>query len=443
MAPEAEASLAFSFWHHQVYLPDQPTIMLIGIIHVNTSLSLPVIHVVIAPFSMQIRAEIELLGNDLLLLYQFAQLNRLSMQLVSAPWLLEPVYIPKPWGREIWYTGIETRGQALVKGIIGSLPLAWLLALFPQSPYKNLILLKVLDPLPDEVFGDLYFELHQEKEEVYVVTHVDQAAWPDGIGQIQLGFDIEKLQKFDDLEAFKCAYLDVVRAYENVRRTLDAKLDNVRQSNAVALGAPADVQQLKQWMDEISQHIENKDLLNDELMLRMDMNSFVSSVPIKVGDAIAIPKYVPHALQHGVRVVEFQTPVYERKILSFAQKVLTQDHWDTEEAIAIASFESTHKVNYDLLLEDKYVRVERIVTFEDFIVHRIHLKNGSSYQSLDCTYALIMVIQGELILSSGEANKQKVIVGETLLLPKMLAGTYSFVSDSSCLFLYAVPGEAN
>ena len=75
---------------------------------------------------------------------------------------------------------------------------------------------------------------------------------------------------------------------------------------------------------------------SEEKNLRQEMNSFTSMHTLRVGDVISIPTYTPHALQHGVRAIEFQTPHYERQILSFAQKVLTQSDWDTESAIANA-----------------------------------------------------------------------------------------------------------
>ncbi|MBT6892720.1 MAG: hypothetical protein HOA25_14560, partial [Gammaproteobacteria bacterium] len=45
---------------------------------------------------------------------------------LSRPLELETVSIPKPWGREIWYSGIEQRGVSTVKGV----PLPWLLSVF-------------------------------------------------------------------------------------------------------------------------------------------------------------------------------------------------------------------------------------------------------------------------------------------------------------------------
>ena len=96
---------------------------------------------------------------------------------------LEPARIPKPWGQEVWFTGVEERGVCLFHRWSAQLPIPWVQAAAPGafagSPAEPLVLLKILDPVAQEVVGDLYFELHEEKREVYVVTHIDPEAWPD------------------------------------------------------------------------------------------------------------------------------------------------------------------------------------------------------------------------------------------------------------------------
>ena len=64
------------------------------------------------------------------------------------------------------------------------------------------------------------------------------------------------------------------------------------------------------------------------------MDGFTSIKELRLGDVIKVPTWTPHSPQHGIRVIEFQTPTYERYIISFEQRVLTQEHWDSEHAIA-------------------------------------------------------------------------------------------------------------
>ena len=138
------------------------------------------------------------------------------------PLLLEPLSIPKPWGQEIWFTGIEARGVChFVDGACRT-PIPRLQAAVPDatlgSPGTPPVLLKILDPSAEPVTGDLYFELHDEKREVYVVTHVDSEAWPDGVGAIRYGFDPARVAAAGGPAAFRAAYLAAVQDYERIRR---------------------------------------------------------------------------------------------------------------------------------------------------------------------------------------------------------------------------------
>jgi len=287
---------------------------------------------------------------------------------------LSPVIIPKPWGREIWYTGIEERGvaNACNQGLLTPLPL--LLSALPRGFCNNrqqsLVLLKTLDPLPDRDRGDLYFELHQQKREVYVVTAIDEQCWPDGRGAIRFGFDQQRRALYADDEAFRAAFLAAVKAYEKIRRKID-DLSN----------APA---QQQQWRDQ-------------EAQLRSEMESFGGELSLELGDVVKVPCLTPHSLQHGVRTIEFQTPVYERLIISFNQQVLTQDHWDSEAAVALMNLEPVVQEPSVCLIDEPGLRAERIVAFDDFDVLRVRLSSGRDYRPTDIVdYCLLVAITGEL-----------------------------------------------
>jgi len=93
---------------------------------------------------------------------------------LDAPVKLEPVTVAKPWGREIWHSAIEARGESAVRTAAGSVSLSrYLEAAGIEAP---VILLKVLDPHPTPVLGDLYFEVHARKRELYIVTAIDRKA---------------------------------------------------------------------------------------------------------------------------------------------------------------------------------------------------------------------------------------------------------------------------
>ncbi|MDE0272362.1 MAG: hypothetical protein OXP11_14280 [Gammaproteobacteria bacterium] len=274
----------------------------------------------------------------------------------SAPVKLEPVTVAKPWGREIWHSAIEARGESAVRTAAGSVPLSrYLEAAGIKAP---VILLKVLDPHPTPILGDLYFEVHERKREVYIVTAIDREAWPDGHGRIRLGMDQARRQSYGNDDAFRAAYLAAVRAYERERRAIDA---GERPSGAA------------------------------EQQRRAAMEAFTACAPLQVGDVVTVPPWTPHALQHGVRVVEFQTPTYERRVISFAQKVLTQGHWDSEDAIARMSLDPPQQTPFEPVAPG----VERIAAFDDFGVWRAALDpHRPTALPADAPYALCMAIGG-------------------------------------------------
>jgi len=329
----------------------------------------------------------------------FARQHGVPVVELGAPLRLDPVAIPKPWGRELWFTGIEARGQAGVRADGGSAPLPWLLSVAAGeilgNGFNSLNLLKILDPFPDPVYGDLYFELHQEKREVYVVTRVDPASWPAGRGAIRYGFDPRVRAAYPDEQAFRSAYLHSVRAYEQVRREIDRREDAWRSAEGYGPKDPVPVPTLRRWRAAHPPRLRRA-----EVEARGAMERFTQLLPVAVGDVIEVPTHLPHALQHGVRTVEFQTPVYERRILSFAQKVLTQDHWDTAAAVQQMRLEPPARPRTRAVVEGPGATRERIVAFDDFLVDRWQLLPGSrSVLSRQDSYALAMAVEGEITVA--------------------------------------------
>lgn len=284
----------------------------------------------------------------------------------AAPVRLLPVNIPKPWGQEIWYTGMETRGESRVLIGANEVPLSTYLRSDPAAltQHHDVLLLKVLDPKPDDVLGDLYFEVHEEKQEVYVVTHVDPQAWPNGEGGIRFGMHQGKRRQYANDNDFRAAYLRTVQDYEKLRRQIDEQ------------GAAIDPA--------------------DEAAARAAMDAFADVRALQVGDVVRVPTWTPHSLMHGVRVVEFQTPTYERFIIAFAQQVLTQDHWDSPHAIAHMHLDRPAAE----VFEEVQPGVERIARFDDFNVWRIDLASAGQLQlPQHLPYAVCMCLTAETSVS--------------------------------------------
>lgn len=324
---------------------------------------------------------------------QFAHHFQVPVLELHRPLVLVPVVIPKPWGREIWYTGIEARGQSGVAGEGGQMPLPWLLSIAREEVLGargELGLLKILDPLPDPVYGDLYFELHETKHEVYVVTGVDSDSWPGGEGAIRFGFDPMVTAEHASDSAFRRAYLASVRNYRDIRCRIDEIQDRWRTAEGIGSHEPVPAATLRRWHAAL---VPEWRLMERDA--RAAMERFTRLLPLRVGDVVRVPPLLPHALQHGVRTVEFQTPVYERRILSFAQKVLTQAHWDTAEAAASMLLEAPPAEPFPVLAAGPGIRRERIATFEDFEVERLVLgPDAAGALESTATHLLMMVVAG-------------------------------------------------
>ena len=352
----------------------------------------------------------------------FARRHGVPVVDLSVPLRLDPVAIPKPWGRELWFTGIEARGQSGVRVGEGALPLPWLLAVAAGeilgSGVNNLNLLKILDPFPDPVYGDLYFELHEKKREVYVVTRVDPASWPEGRGAIRYGFDPQVQAAYPDEQAFRSAYLRSVRDYERIRREIDRCEDAWRSAEGYGPNDAVPAATLRRW-----RAAHPPALRRAEVEARRVMEGFTQLLPIGVGDVIQVPTRLPHALQHGVRTVEFQTPVYERRILSFAQKVLTQDHWDTVEAVPQMHLQPPSAMPAPIIAEGPGATRERIVAFDDFVVDRWRLLPGaSSVLRQQDSYALAMTVQGAIAVAG------VTLVAESALLIPAICGAVTIAN---------------
>jgi len=356
---------------------------------------------------------------------------------LTSPVRLETVAIAKPWGQEIWYTGIEQRGVSQISQNGSTLDLPFFLACgfthIMGTHETKLTLLKILDPLPEPVFGDLYFELHQKKQEVYVVTNVAATSWPDGKGAIRFGFSAEKFDCYADEEDFKSAYLRAVKNYEKIRREIDGYFDIERNKQGFALNEPVAVSTLKEWQKNLPAK-----LVESEILLRAQMDSFTQMLPLQQGDVVRVPCYVPHALQHGVRTVEFQTPVYERQILSFCQKVLTQDHWNTQQGLRMAHITSKLDNSFAVLNDDECAYVERIVDFDDFEVHRVKINSAQRYSpAFNRGYMIVMVVEGrieiggELVLINEEAS----LIGQLVCNRELI----NLQPDQASLCLIAIP----
>ncbi|MBV1877571.1 MAG: hypothetical protein KUG79_08010 [Pseudomonadales bacterium] len=357
---------------------------------------------------------------------------------LNQPWLLQTIGIDKPWGTEIWYTGIEARGICTVNGI----PLPWLGLCLNESIYGNCaekdrhqdpILLKILATRPEQDYGDLYFEVHQEKTEVYIVTDIDHTVWPSGIGQIRVGFNPHKQKEYSSVEEFKTAYLGAVTSYQKIRNQIDQRLDEKKLAAGFSLSEPVATHQLEQWQLSLPDS-----MIRSEATLKQQMYAFTAMQSLRPGDVIRIEPFTPHSLQHGIRVVEFQTAHYERHILSFTQKVLTQNHWDTQQGLKNVRLTPQESSALKVTAESSQNTVELAAEFDQFSVYRITLPVEGIYTHNLSQYSLVIGITGQIIVNDASVTSEQ---GYFIPAAASQPVTFKNLSNQTGIVLFAVPSS--
>jgi hypothetical protein len=265
---------------------------------------------------------------------------------LDVPLPLVAIKVPKPWGQEIWHSGVEKRGVSLVRlpecpdstgipdhngGATVDVPLPLVelaLGVAQDEPRSSVVLLKELDPFDVPYYGELYTEIHTKKSEIYIVTGLGQNTCSDGVGWVKLGLAAAASQNGAS------AMASDLGEFEAVRSKVDAALLESGYSfeGQVRLGLEgiarliAAKEELASQEDRIAEH---------DAWIRA--SAWFQKHALGLGDVVRVPTHTPHALQPGVRVVEFQTPDYERLILSSNQKVMTQSHWDVSAGISLIS----------------------------------------------------------------------------------------------------------
>jgi quercetin dioxygenase-like cupin family protein len=358
-------------------------------------------------------------------------------------------HVPKPWGREGWYTGIEKRGLSRVVSSTGETPLPYALGMFPWPILRRHdrapILLKTLEPHPDEVLGDLYLEVHEEKWETYVVLEVDRQAWPAGVGFLRAGLAPERIEHYraSHGESWRAEVSrDLarrIRVYEQVRNSIDSILEEKLRQQGFDPAQAVPPKLHHELMRTVPAPLREQ-----ERAARADVESLLGKIPLRVGDVVALPPGVLHSLRHGIKVVEFQTATYERMIAMFTQKVLTQSHWDTEKAVArMEKAAYTPPIPTPVHAEEG-ILAERAVSYPQFTVDRVRLDPGRGWmQDTAERYRLLFVVEGngKLLLPGG--GERTLAKEDALLIPATLGAFEITASANSALtYLDSAPTAA-
>jgi hypothetical protein len=337
--------------------------------------------------------------------------------------LLEPVYIPKPWGREVWYTGIERRGVSYISSGSGRTILPWALSVAPRrltnDRNEGILLVKVLEPFSDPLYGNLYYEIHPRKQEVYIVTDIDRDVWPDGIGEIRVGINQGRRRFYKDARAFREDLAKTLMAYRHVRARIDRHITAHDKANRLSLTTaltPHDKRRLDRYVPVSLKKSERK--------LRGALESFLNTEYVTAGDIVKILPNTPHCVQHGVRCLGYQTQDYDRLIMAFSQKVLTQADWDIEEAVTamMLSGYAPTRPGHSVMLSPEIVK-EHVARLRAFAIVRLSLPRGSSYRMDNHTDYSLLYTSGDGRIQAGGHGDGTPLSGEMVfLIPRSVSG---------------------
>ena len=125
----------------------------------------------------------------------------------------------------------------------------------------------------------------------------------------------------------------------------------------------------------------------------------------------------------------------------FAQKVLTQNHWDTEDAISKMKTEVYHPPKLECIHKSECLNVERFSDFPQFNFDRIRLEPKNTYEDqLDGRYQLLIIISGRAAVFSQPGNSINLKTEESLFLPLSM-GSYLIenIGEIQMICLKATP----
>ena len=366
--------------------------------------------------------------------------SQLTLIDFSYPFKLVSIDIPKPWGKEVWFTGIEKRGisKVMPHGATRNFRLSTLIKVFGQKFLENLspspILLKILAPHDDPNFGNLYYELHNEKQEVYIISKVSPS-WQNGVGRMKYGINSKKMSEFPSKDDFKNAFKDAVKNYEACRKKIDQFTDHYRAKLDFEVNENLDLKTLKSIRANMPTEI-----IDEEKNSKAKLEEFVGWLQLSVGDVVSVETRVPHSLQHGIEAIEFQSPVYERCIISFDQKVITQPGWDVDKAFGLMEMKPPAKKQLSVLTDSKSQLKERVVKFSDFEVSRVELRDKINLDA-SSQHLLIYLLRGEVRFQKDE-NGEEITLNEGeayYVAPRKALSTLSRVDSKNPLILIASP----
>ena len=122
-------------------------------------------------------------------------------------------------------------------------------------------------------------------------------------------------------------------------------------------------------------------------------------------------------------------------ILSFAQKVLTQDHWDTKKALDIMQIVPPLKTELEVINKNEMYCEEQVCFFKEFRSSRMKIYSDKciQFEAME-SYRILFNVNGELSISVNASNFIEVKQGACIFIPPNIVFELKSQADSTILF---------
>ena len=368
------------------------------------------------------------------------------------PIYLKPYAESKVWGvggiGEYWY-GAESGDKSSIAVIDGAgVPMAKIVESIPEEVLgkdvvasfgKALPLVKILTPK-----GRLSVQFHDAKNELWVVTGIDEAMI-SGTPKIIIGFNEKMIQEYGD--QVKDKYKVSLETYGHALNMLIAELEQSGQ--VFVLNETCDVIVAAKKLEEGNVIVSG--LLKTLLEAEKALDEFYNYVEVQIGDVIPVLQGTLHALGAGIEVVEPQIAGPTQSLedgstypvryyfpgypAEGAGKQLDLDRinemnttvWETEEQVMVFSNDGAKIARLPGGFEDKGMEVDRIT---------MNLDAELEYNTIK-SYHILTVIHGSatVIISGKNHDIPRAVPGGEMLLIPASVGDFKIQAQENTLII--------
>ena len=378
------------------------------------------------------------------------------------------------YGEHIWTSTVDGQESGLVVAGLGSVSLREAIEHDPDGMLgpkvvnaygKDTTIVKTLIPSSKHRIGRLSAQIHEKKDEMWIVTKIDDSI-PEHARHIIWGLNPEMVKRYKTRKAFLHYYeMALWRFTEHLRRINELlSLVGELEMELAEAGDTLNFLEEEKKREELGARRRVPFNLDTVLMIlheaERDRNRYYSFRPVAVGDVIVIPRGTPHALMPGITVLEPQVggvdtwpledgsryPVrYPIELIGqLTEEQLEDPGLDTEGA-EVESIKGVPKTNifeimhvegayepsqFRVLSEDEGVKVEEVGVFPKLTVHRIAMDEGRTHEdSTEDGYHILAVSKGKAKVITQAGDEIPLRVDEKLAFIPASCGAYKIVAE--------------